>query len=170
MLGSLFGQRAKALGLTILMVMLAQSAYTQYFQGWQYTTLEDQQDAKFVDSATCLSVTRGSGAAINVDVVNGNDSYAGTSDCPMKSLSAAVNSAVNNDEIIMHSGLYHDNVSINGIDNLVIRAATGATPGRAKRSIGARLLATSSATLWAGAPLRTTARRTRHLSVLHLAE
>ena len=127
MLGSLFGQRAKALGLTILMVMLAQSAYTQYFQGWQYTTLEDQQDAKFVDSATCLSVTRGSGAAINVDVVNGNDSYAGTSDCPMKSLSAAVNSAVNNDEIIMHSGLYHDNVSINGIDNLVIRAATGAT-------------------------------------------
>ena len=127
MLGSLFGQRAKALGLTILMIMLAQSAYTQYFQGWQYTTLEDQQDAKFVDSATCLSVTRGSGAAINVDVVNGNDSYAGTSDCPMKSLSAAVNSAVNNDEIIMHSGLYHDNVSINGIDNLLIRAATGAT-------------------------------------------
>ena len=127
MWGSLFGQRAKALGLTILMVMLAQSAYTQYFQGWEYTTLEDQQDAKFVDSATCLSVTRGSGAAINVDVVNGNDSYAGTSDCPMKSLSAAVNSAVNNDEIIMHSGLYHDNVSINGIDNLLIRAATGAT-------------------------------------------
>ena len=27
----------------------------------------------------------------------------------------------------MQSGLYHDNVSINGIDNLVIRAATGAT-------------------------------------------
>ena len=128
MLGSLFGQRAKALGLTILMVMLAQSAYTQYFQGWEYTTLEDQQDAKFVDSATCLSVTRGSGAAINVDVVNGNDSYAGTSDCPMKSLSAAVNSAVNNDEIIMHSGLYHDNVSINGIDNLLCLLYTSPSP------------------------------------------
>ena len=59
--------------------------------------------------------------------IYGDDSYAGTSTCPMKTLSGAVDDAVANDEIIMQSGLYHDNVSIDGIDNLEIRAATGAT-------------------------------------------
>ena len=124
---SLRSQQRKALVLSVLMVMLAQSAYSQYYQGWYPPVLEDEVEKKFVNPATCPSETRASGTAINVDGVLGNDSYAGTSDCPMKSLSAAVNAAVDNDEIVMHSGLYHDNVSIDGIDNLVIRAATGAT-------------------------------------------
>ena len=124
---SLRSQQRKAMVLSVLMVMLAQSAYSQYYQGWYPPVLEDEPTKRFVNPATCPSETRASGTAINVDGVLGNDSYAGTSDCPMKSLSAAVNAAVDNDEIIMHSGLYHDNVSIDGIDNLVIRAATGAT-------------------------------------------
>ena len=124
---SLRSQRRKAMVLSVLMVMLAQSAYSQYYQGWYPPVLEEEAEKKFVNPVVCASETRASGTAINVNQVLGNDSYAGTSDCPMKSLSAAVNEAVNDDEIIIHSGLYHDNVSIDGIDNLVIRAATGAT-------------------------------------------
>ena len=124
---SLRSQRRKAMVLSVLMVMLAQSAYSQYYQGWYPPVLEEEPEKKFVNPVVCASETRASGTAINVNQVLGNDSYAGTSECPMKSLSAAVNEAVNDDEIIIHSGLYHDNVSIDGIDNLVIRAATGAT-------------------------------------------
>ena len=80
---SLHSQQRKALVLSVLMVMLAQSAYSQYYQGWYPPVLEDEAEKKFVNPATCPSETRASGAAINVDGVLGNDSYAGTSDCPI---------------------------------------------------------------------------------------
>ena len=66
----------------------------------------------YVNPVTCASETRTAGTAIYVDGVYGDDSYAGTSTCPMETLSGAIDEAVNNDEIIMQSGLYHDNVSI----------------------------------------------------------
>ena len=47
------------------------------------------------DPVVCASETRTAGTAINVDGINGDDSYAGTSSCPMKTLSAAVGDAVN---------------------------------------------------------------------------
>ena len=110
------------------MVMLAQSAYSQYYQGWYPPVhLEESPEVSYVNPVTCASETRTAGTAIYVDGIYGDDSYAGTSTCPMKTLSGAVDDAVSNDEIIMQSGLYHDNVSIDGIDNLEIRAATGAT-------------------------------------------
>ena len=86
---NLRSQQRKALVLSVLMVMLAQSAYSQYYQGWYPPVLEDEPNKKFVNPATCPSETRASGTAINVDGVLGNDSYAGTSDCPMNSLSLA---------------------------------------------------------------------------------
>ena len=114
--------------LSVLMVMLAQSAYSQYYQGWYPPVfLEESPEVSYVNPVACASETRTAGTAIYVDGVYGDDSYAGTSTCPIKTLSGAIDEAVNNDEIIMQSGLYHDNVSIDGIDNLIIRAATGAT-------------------------------------------
>ena len=125
---SLRSQQRKAMVLSVLMVMLAQSAYSQYYQGWYPPVyLEESPEVSYVNPVTCASETRTAGTAIYVDGIYGDDSYAGTSTCPMKTLSGAVDDAVSNDEIIMQSGLYHDNVSIDGIDNLVIRAATGAT-------------------------------------------
>ena len=118
-------QQRKALVLSVLMIMLAQSAYSQYYQGWFPPELEETSGYEKVSHATCLAATRTSGDPINVDVVEGNNSYPGTTDCPKKSLENATEVAVNNDEIILHSGLYHENVSIDGIDNLLIRAATG---------------------------------------------
>ena len=125
---SLRSQQRKAMVLSVLMVMLAQSAYSQYYQGWYPPVyLEESPEVSYVNPVTCASETRTAGTAIYVDGIYGDDSYAGTSTCPMKTLSGAVGDAVSNDEIVMQSGLYHDNVSIDGIDNLVIRAATGAT-------------------------------------------
>ena len=125
---SLRSQQRKAMVLSVLMVMLAQSAYSQYYQGWYPPVyLEESPEVSYVNPVACASETRTAGTAIYVDGIYGDDSYAGTSTCPMKTLSGAVDDAVANDEIIMQSGLYHDNVSIDGIDNLEIRAATGAT-------------------------------------------
>ena len=125
---SLRNQQHKAIVLSVLMVMLAQSAYSEYYRGWYPPVyLDESPEVRYVDPVVCASETRTAGTAINVDGVNGDDSYAGTSSCPMKTLSAAIGDAVSDDEIVIQSGLYHDNVSINGIDNLVIRAATGAT-------------------------------------------
>ena len=112
-------QQRKALVLSVLMIMLAQSAYSQYYQGWFPPELEETPDYEKVTHATCLAATRTSGDPINVDVVEGNNSYPGTTDCPKKSLENATSVAVNNDEIILHSGLYHENVTIDGIDNLL---------------------------------------------------
>ena len=125
---SLRSQQRKAMVLSVLMVMLAQSAYSQYYQGWYPPVyLEESPEVSYVNPVACASETRTAGTAIYVDGIYGDDSYAGTSTCPMKTLSGAVDDAVSNDEIVMQSGLYHDNVSIDGIDNLIIRAATGAT-------------------------------------------
>ena len=120
----LFGQRAKALGLTINGRTFAQSAYPIISAGNIQPGKIDKTLNLLIQQPSLI--TKGiSGAAINVDVVNGNDSYAGTSDCPEEPVSGVP--AVNNDEIIMTARLYHDNVPINGNPYLVIRAATGAT-------------------------------------------
>ena len=71
---SLRSQRRKAMVLSVLMVMLAQSAYSQYYQGWYPPVLEEEPEKKFVNPVVCASETRASGTAINVNQVLGNDS------------------------------------------------------------------------------------------------
>ena len=125
-------QQRKALVLSLLMVMLAQTAYIEAYRGWQ-PVVELQADEKGVlrvDSpAVCAAASRTSGTEIHVDVVEGDNTYPGTSNCPKASLGAAVTLAVSesasNPEIVLHAGLYHENVSVNNLDNLLIRAATG---------------------------------------------
>ena len=62
-------------------------------------------------------------------MVEGNDTYPGTASCPKASLVGAVTLAASesasNPEIVLHAGLYHENVSVNNLDNLLIRAANG---------------------------------------------
>ena len=69
--------------------LLWQSAYSEYYRGWYPPVyLEESPDVRYIDPVVCASETRTAGTAINVDGVNGDDSYAGTSSCPMKTLSA----------------------------------------------------------------------------------
>ena len=125
-------QQRKALVLSLLMVMLAQTAYIEAYRGWQppVELQEEETDVVRVGSpAVCSAASRTSGTQIHVDVSEGDDTYPGTTNCPKASLGAAVTLAASesasNPEIVLHAGLYHENVSVNNLDNLLIRAATG---------------------------------------------
>ncbi|MBQ70251.1 MAG: hypothetical protein CMA65_02015, partial [Euryarchaeota archaeon] len=76
--------------------------------------------------AACGSITRSAGTPIFVDAVNGSDTWDGTWSCPKATLSDALNDSASNDEIILYSGRYHENVTVDNKDNLLIRAAEGA--------------------------------------------
>ena len=124
-------QQRKALLLSLLMFMLAQTAYIESYRGWTTPQLEETltEPARVSSPAVCASASRSSGDSIYVDVVEGSNDYPGTNSCPLSSLEQAITIAgsesASNPEIILHAGLYHENVSINNIDNLLIRAADG---------------------------------------------
>ena len=48
-----------------------------------------------------------------------------TTSCPKATIASAVESASAGDEVIVHEGLYHENITIDGKDDLTLRAATG---------------------------------------------
>ena len=118
----LLSQRKKAYSLIFLMIMLAQTSYIGAMQGW---TLLDSSNA-YNSTAACSSITRTSGDPIFVDPVNGSDAWDGTNVCPKATLSDALNDSSSNDEIILYTGRYHENVTVDNKDNLLIRAADGA--------------------------------------------
>ena len=74
-------------------------------------------------SLDCSNSTRNQGSPIHVDVLNGSDAWNGTDICPKATIYGAVQSAVSNDEIIVHSGVYYENITIDNLDGLTIRAA-----------------------------------------------
>ena len=77
-------------------------------------------------NGACDTITRNSGTPIYVDSVSGSNNWAGTWSCPKASLEDALNISIAGDEIILNSGLYHENVTIDNKDDLLIRAADGA--------------------------------------------
>ena len=48
--------------------------------------------------------------------------WAGTSTCPKSSILSAVENASSDDEIIVHAGRYHENITIDNKDGLIVRA------------------------------------------------
>ena len=76
-------------------------------------------------STSCSSAIRPIDSAIHVDVLNGSDSWNGTTNCPKATIAGAVQDASSNDEIIVHSGVYHENITVDNLDGLTIRAAAG---------------------------------------------
>jgi len=89
------------------------------------TPMLDSQDVASV-GAGCSYISRSAGESIYVDPVNGSDDWDGTWSCPKATLSDALNESSANDEIVLYSGRYHENVTVDGKDNLLIRAANGA--------------------------------------------
>ena len=111
-------QQRKALVLSLLMVMLAQTAYVESYRGW---TLSDEANPARLNAA-CDGLSRTAGTPIYVDASQGSDDWDGTWSCPKATLSDALNDSSSNDEIILASGLYHENVTVNGKDNQIGRA------------------------------------------------
>jgi len=89
------------------------------------TPMLDSQDVASV-GASCSYISRSAGESIYVDPVNGSDDWDGTWSCPKATLSDALNESSANDEIVLYSGRYHENVTVNNKDNLLIRAANDA--------------------------------------------
>jgi len=106
------------------MVTLAQTAYSSGLTGWEYPEpLSNQGDS--MGSIACNTATLGANDPIHVDRINGSDAWAGTAACPKASITSAVGNASAGDEIIVHAGIYHENITIDNKDNLLLRAASG---------------------------------------------
>ncbi|MBL6807347.1 MAG: hypothetical protein ISQ54_07800, partial [Candidatus Poseidonia sp.] len=113
---------AKSIFLAVLMVTMSLSAGIVEINRAPWLETEDVAAV----GAGCASITRASGEAIYVDPVNGSDAWEGTWSCPKATLSDALNESSSNDEIVLYSGQYHENVTVDNKDNLLIRAADSA--------------------------------------------
>ena len=123
MVGNVPLQKRRALALSILMIALAQTSYIGALQGWTFVERLPNDDANF--SSNCGSATLGTGDPFHVDILNGSDLWVGTNTCPKSSILSAVENASSNDEIIVHAGRYHENITIDNKDGLIVRAAVG---------------------------------------------
>ncbi|MDA9829639.1 putative Ig domain-containing protein, partial [Candidatus Poseidoniaceae archaeon] len=112
----------KSIWLAVLMVSMSLSVGIVELHRSPLTNANDVAGV----GAGCAFITRASGEAIYVDPVNGSDAWDGTWSCPKATLSDALNDSISNDEIVLYSGRYHENVTVDGKDNLLIRAADGA--------------------------------------------
>jgi hypothetical protein len=73
----------------------------------------------------CTNQTHAPSNPFHVDNQLGNDSNPGTEDCPFESVAKAVLQSSNGDEIIVHEGVYHEEVIVSGFQNLTIKSAEG---------------------------------------------
>ena len=119
--------RTRAVILSILMFSLAQTTYATSLRGWAGSFAEPiaPMNSAPANSAACDGVTLGANDPIHVNVLIGDDAWAGTTSCPKATIASAVESASAGDEVIVHEGLYHENITIDGKDDLTLRAATG---------------------------------------------
>ena len=115
-------QRFRAVLLAVLMISLAQTAYISSLQGWAYPLVDATSP---MNSAGCDTATLGANDPMHVDGLNGDDSWAGTTACPKATIVSAVENSSGGDEVIVHEGLYHENITIDNKDDFILRAATG---------------------------------------------
>ncbi|MGB2018447.1 MAG: hypothetical protein ACPHX2_07880, partial [Candidatus Poseidoniaceae archaeon] len=115
-------QRFRAVLLSVLMISLAQTAYISSLQGWAYPLADATSP---MNSAGCDTATLGANDPMHVDGLNGDDSWAGTTACPKATIVSAVENSSSGDEVIVHEGLYHENITIDNKDDFILRAATG---------------------------------------------
>ncbi|MCH2640584.1 MAG: hypothetical protein MKZ60_05375, partial [Candidatus Thalassarchaeum sp.] len=73
--------------------------------------------------ASCTNQTH-SGGAFYADIASGNDSWAGTSDCPTASIQAAVDLAGQGDSVIVMEGVYHEAITLDE-PGMRLKAADG---------------------------------------------
>ena len=73
----------------------------------------------------CSNQTHVAQDPFHVDNQLGNDSNPGTIDCPLETITKALNLSSDGDEIIIHEGVYYEAVSISGFQNLTIKSAVG---------------------------------------------
>ena len=113
--------RTRSLSLiSILLLCTVSFAISNHSLG--YDSLHSLSKSSQLD---CFNQTHPTDDSFHVDNQLGNDSNPGTIDCPLRSVSKALNLSSNGDEIIIHEGVYHETVSVSGFENLTIKSAIG---------------------------------------------
>ncbi|MGY8716073.1 MAG: hypothetical protein ACKVI6_06505, partial [Candidatus Poseidoniales archaeon] len=83
-----------------------------------------KENQNFVLSAAeCANETYSSGP-LYADIINGNDAWPGTIDCPKISIQSAIDAASDDGEVIVKSGTYHEIISLNK-PGITLTAAEG---------------------------------------------
>ena len=88
-------------------------------------SLLEKENSSPLSSLNCINQTNNDLNQIHVDNILGNDSNLGTFDCPLASVTMAVELSNNDGIIILHEGVYHEEISISGFKNLTIKSAHG---------------------------------------------
>jgi len=87
--------------------------------------LEEEENFLMSSGLNCSNQTHTPLIPFHVDNQLGNDSNPGTVDCPVLSVTKAVELASDDDTIIIHEGVYHEEISISGFQGLTIKSAQG---------------------------------------------
>ena len=87
--------------------------------------LHDFESSASSSQFDCTNQTHSAGSPFHVDNQLGNDSYPGTINCPLETISHALSLSSDGYEIIVHEGVYHETVSVSGFENLTIKSAVG---------------------------------------------
>ncbi|MBO20269.1 MAG: hypothetical protein CL732_07000, partial [Chloroflexi bacterium] len=110
--------RANSVLLVILILSSVQYSFVQ-----ESVAYRDGSDIRATSGIGCSNQTH-SGGPFFADGSGGNDSWAGTTDCPTATIQAAVDLASEGSTIIVREGEYHETVSLDE-ENMTLRAAEG---------------------------------------------
>ncbi|MCH2643127.1 MAG: hypothetical protein MKZ52_03550, partial [Candidatus Thalassarchaeum sp.] len=89
----------------------------------EYWMVDEPSQMGSSSGASCTNQTH-SGGAFYADIVIGNDSWAGTSDCPTASIQVAVDLAGQGGSIIVREGVYHEAITLDE-PGMRLKAADG---------------------------------------------
>ncbi|MDP6869341.1 MAG: hypothetical protein QGI21_01025, partial [Candidatus Poseidoniaceae archaeon] len=88
-----------------------------------HVALDDAVTFRNSSAIDCSNQTHNSQDPFHVDNQLGDDTNPGTFDCPLESITGALNLSLDGSEIIIHEGVYHEAVSVSGFQNLTIKSA-----------------------------------------------
>ncbi len=110
--------RSLAVMLTLLMITTVQFGIIERAE-W----LEEGEVLVPSSGSDCSNQTH-SGSQFHVDQTSGNDSWAGTQQCPKMTIQSAVSSAAQGETIVVGAGTYHEVVTLDK-GEVTLKAAEG---------------------------------------------
>jgi len=111
--------------ISIIGLLLSTPVYYSIDIDYSINELDNNEKNIRFSGTDCSSEIRYIGQPIHVNSINGNESNPGTESCPLLTINSAVNNSTSGDTIIIHSGIYHEEIIYTGISDLTIKAADG---------------------------------------------
>ena len=115
--------RRVSTAIILVSIMLFSSTSINFSSSELY--LEEKESLLMSSGLNCSNQTHIPSNPFHVDNQLGTNSNPGTVDCPVASVTKAVELASDNDTIILHEGVYHEEIRISGFQTLTIKSAQG---------------------------------------------